>query len=49
MNLYQKMREKQQREINEFPLGAAFSNEQFEEMMKKFGLPPNDVKGVCSL
>lgn len=35
---YREMKNIHQKEMNEFPLGAAFSNEQFKEMMKKWGL-----------
>jgi len=35
---YKTLREKQQQEVNEFPLGFAFGNKQFEEMMKKMGV-----------
>lgn len=40
MNRYAELREKQQEEFNALPLGFAFSNEQFSEMMKKWGLNP---------
>lgn len=35
---YKTMREKHQQEVNEFPLGFAFGDKQFEEMMRKWGL-----------
>lgn len=35
---YRTMREKHQQEVNEFPLGFAFGDKQFEEMMRKWGL-----------
>lgn len=38
MNLYQKLRKKHQEEINSFPFYFAFSNEQFDEIIKKLGL-----------
>lgn len=40
MESYREMRERQQKEFNELPLGFAFSNEQFAEMMKGWGLDP---------
>lgn len=35
---YRTMKEKHQQEVNEFPLGFAFGDKQFEEMMRKWGL-----------
>lgn len=46
---YLELKQKQQKEVNEFPLGFAFSKEQFEEMMKKFGLNINDTDKIYSL
>ena len=40
-NSYKEMKRVHQEEFNKFPLGAAFSNEQFNEMMKKWGLDPD--------
>lgn len=37
-NRYAVLRKKQQEEFNKLPLGFAFSNEQFAEMMKGWGL-----------
>ncbi len=37
---YQEMRERHQKEVNEFPIGFAFSDKQFVEQMEKWGLPP---------
>lgn len=41
MESYREMRERQQKEFNELPLGFAFSNEQFAEMMSGWGLDPD--------
>lgn len=49
MNAYQQLKDRQQKEFNAFPLGAAFSNQQFEEMMQKWGLTKNDTDKICSL
>lgn len=49
MNAYQQLKDRQQKEMNAFPLGAAFSNQQFEEMMHKWGLTKNDTDKICSL
>ena len=46
---YLKLKEKHQKEVNDFPFGFAFSNEQFEDMMKKFGLKEKDTDKICSI
>lgn len=48
-NLYQIMKEKQQKEFNKFPIQFAFSDEQFKEGMKKLGLTENDTDKVFSI
>lgn len=40
MNKYSEMRQRQQEEFNALPLGFAFSNKQFNEMMERWGLDP---------
>lgn len=40
MESYRELRERQQKEFNELPLGFAFSDKQFNEMMEKWGLDP---------
>ena len=40
MNRYAELRKLQQEEFNKLPLGFAFSNKQFEEMMHRWGLDP---------
>ena len=40
MNRYEELRNRQQEEFNKLPLGFAFSEKQFDEMMKKWGLDP---------
>lgn len=40
MNQYAKLRQRQQQEFNALPLGFAFSQKQFDEMMKGWGLDP---------
>lgn len=37
-NRYQELRQRQQKEFDALPLGFAFGDKQFEEMMKKWGL-----------
>ncbi|MCH5304283.1 MAG: hypothetical protein J1E41_05415 [Ruminococcus sp.] len=49
---YKEMKAKHQKEYNEFPLGAAFSNKQFDEMMEKWGLNSNsktDINKIISI
>jgi hypothetical protein len=41
MNAYREMRKRHQDEFDKFPLGAAFSDEQFKEMFQKWGLDAN--------
>jgi hypothetical protein len=43
------MRERHQKEVNEFPMSFAFSDKQFEEGMEKLGLKPTDTDKVCSI
>ena len=40
MESYRELRERQQKEFNELPLGFAFSMEQFRGMMEEWGLDP---------
>lgn len=37
MESYRELRDRQQKEFNELPLGFAFSDKQFDEMMGKMG------------
>ena len=46
---YEQLKRKQEQEMNAFPLGAAFSNKQFEEMMAKWGLTVNDTDKIYSI
>lgn len=46
---YLELRARQQKEVNEFPLGFAFSEKQFTEMMKQFGLKVTDTDKIYSL
>lgn len=46
---YRELKEKQQNEFNQFPLGAAFSEKQFNEMMEKWGLKPTDTDKIYSI
>lgn len=49
MNAYQVLTDKQQKEVDAFPMFFAFSNAEFEEGMKQFGLAPTDTKKICKL
>lgn len=49
MNAYRQLKDKQEKEMNAFPLGACFSKTQFEEMMTKWGLTPDDTDKICSI
>lgn len=48
MESYQSIKARHQAEVNAFPIGAAFSDKQLEEMMQKFGLP-NDKTGYAQI
>lgn len=51
-NKYIELKEKHQKELNAFPMFAAFSNEQFYEGMQKFGLDgtkEKDRKQILSI
>ena len=48
-NQYQILKDKQQKEFNAFPMGAAFSQKQFEEMMTKWGLFPTDTDKILHI
>ena len=41
METYRQMKDRHQAEVNAFPLGAAFSEEQLREQLQKLGLDPD--------
>ena len=49
MSKYTELKAKHQAEVNAFPLGFAFSQSQFDEMMKKWGLKPTDIREILSI
>ena len=52
MNEYKAMKERHQQEVYAFPLGYAFGNQQFKELMEKWGLDADkkeDLAQVSSL
>lgn len=50
MNKYAKLRQRQQEEFNALPLGFAFGQKQFDEMMRGWGLDPEkDIDKIYSI
>ena len=48
-NLYRELKNRQQKEMNAFPLGSCFSKEQFADMMHQWGLTVNDTDRIYSI
>ena len=48
-NQYQILKDRQQKEFNAFPMGAAFSQQQFTEMMAKWDLLPTDTDEILHI
>ena len=48
-NKYLTLKNKHQQEVNDFHMFFAFSDKQFEEGMKRFGLKPTDTKKIYKL
>lgn len=46
MKNYSELKERQQKEINNFNFGFAFDNKQFKDMMNKWGLDENDTNKI---
>ena len=49
MNKYEEIKNKHQKRVNDFPLGFAFSNQQFKDMMEKWGLKETDTDKIYSI
>ena len=49
MNRYKEIKEKHQKEIKNFPIFFAFSEEQFQDGMKKLDLNENEVDKIVSI
>lgn len=49
MSKYTELKAKHQAEVNAFPFGFAFNQSQFDEMMKKWGLKPTDIREILSI
>ena len=47
MNAYAEMKKRHQEEVNELPMCWAFSDEQFDQQLKKLGLTRNDTGKLC--
>ena len=48
-NSYQILKDKQQKEFNKFPIGAAFNNKQFNEMLEQWSLLPTDTDKILHI
>lgn len=46
MSKYSELKSRHQAEVDAFPLGFAFSESQFNEMMEKWGLTPEDTDKI---
>lgn len=49
MNKYQELRDRQQKEFNDFPFMWAFNKKQFAEGMEKLGLKETDTDKIYSI
>ena len=49
MSAYTRLKAKHQKEVDAFPLGFAFNEKQFNEMMEKWGLSPDDTDQIYSI
>ena len=49
MNAYKEIKDRHQKEVNDFPFFFAFNNRQFEEGMASFGLTPNDADKIYKI
>ena len=49
MNKYTSLKSKQQAEVDAFPFGFAFNQSQFNEMMEKWGLTPDDTDKIYKI
>ena len=48
-NLYRELKNRQQKEMNAFPVGACYSKEQFADMMHQWGMTVNDTDKIYSI
>lgn len=49
METYQELRDRQQKEVNAFPMVFAFSDKQFAEAMRELGLDPTETDKVYAI
>lgn len=49
MSKYTELKAKHQAEVDAFPFGFAFNTKQFNEMMEKWGLTPDDTDKIYSI
>lgn len=49
METYEEIKKRHYKEVNDLPLGAAFSDKQFEEMMSRWGLTANDCDKIYNI
>ena len=49
MNAYKQMKDRHQKQLNEFPIMFAFSNKQFDEGMKKLGLEKDQTNMILDI
>lgn len=49
MNKYTELKSKHQKEVDAFPFGFAFNQKQFDEMMIKWGLTPDDTDKIYKI
>ena len=48
-NAYIELQQRQQQDVNSFPIGAAFGREQFRQMMERWGFTEEDTGNIVSL
>lgn len=49
MNAYEEMKQRQQQEVNAFPMFFAFDNKALREGLAKLGLGENDTDKICHI
>lgn len=49
MNKYTELKSKHQKEVDAFPFGFAFNQSQFDEMMTRWGLDPQNTGAIFSI
>ena len=49
METYRQMQERHQKEMNDFPIAFAYSDQQFDDGMRKLGLDPSETDKVVSV